>query len=323
METRSNHVLVGAVVLILLLVTALFTVWLARLNTNTAREYDIFFRQAVDGIAKGSPVVFSGVPAGQVVSINLYKPDPSVVRVRVSVNEDVPILVGTTAAIEGVGFTGVSQIQLQGATKGSPHLECPETRPESVCPMGVPVIPTKRGGLGALLNSAPAILERLTAVLERANELLSDKNQARISSILANTDRLTDSFADQGPAIAQTLQETQVAIRAATDAANQLSQLAGTSNQLVSEDVRPALKNLNATIASAQRSMEALEGTIGDARPGVQRLTRETLPEVSQLVGELREATTSINAILQKVDRQGAASIIGTSKLPDYDPKGK
>ena len=47
METRSNHVLVGAVVLILLAVLALFIVWLARLSGGNEREYDIFFRQSV------------------------------------------------------------------------------------------------------------------------------------------------------------------------------------------------------------------------------------------------------------------------------------
>jgi phospholipid/cholesterol/gamma-HCH transport system substrate-binding protein len=107
METRSNHVLVGAVVLILLAVLALFTVWLARVNTTSEKEYDIFFKQAVDGLNKGSQVAFSGVPAGQVKEIGLFKPDPSLVRVRIAVNSDVPVLQGTTATIQGVGFTGV------------------------------------------------------------------------------------------------------------------------------------------------------------------------------------------------------------------------
>ena len=47
METRSNHVLVGAVVLILLAMLALFTVWIARLGGTEEKEYDIFFRQSV------------------------------------------------------------------------------------------------------------------------------------------------------------------------------------------------------------------------------------------------------------------------------------
>ena len=65
METRSNHVLVGAVVLILLAMVAIFTVWIARFAGAAEREYDIFFRQAVDGLAKGSAVTFSGVPSGR------------------------------------------------------------------------------------------------------------------------------------------------------------------------------------------------------------------------------------------------------------------
>ena len=64
METRSNHVLVGAVVLILLAVLAIFTVWIARLGSTSEKEYDIFFKQAVDGLAKGSAVTFSGRPVG-------------------------------------------------------------------------------------------------------------------------------------------------------------------------------------------------------------------------------------------------------------------
>ena len=92
METRSNHVLVGAVVLILLALLALFTVWIARLGGKEEKEYDIFFRQSVDGLARGSAVTFSGVPSGQVKGITLGKNDPSFVRVRISVNDDVPVL---------------------------------------------------------------------------------------------------------------------------------------------------------------------------------------------------------------------------------------
>ena len=119
METRSNHVLVGSVVLILLLATAVFTVWLARVSEGDQKVYDIFFKQSVEGLAKGSSVSFRGVPAGQVQDIRIWKDDPNFVRVRVSINEDVPVLVGTTATIQG-SFTGVSTLLLEGAQKGAP-----------------------------------------------------------------------------------------------------------------------------------------------------------------------------------------------------------
>ena len=69
METRSNHILVGSVVLILLIAAAVFTVWLARVSDTEQKTYDIFFKQSVEGLARGSAVSFSGVPVGAVEEI--------------------------------------------------------------------------------------------------------------------------------------------------------------------------------------------------------------------------------------------------------------
>lgn len=323
METRSNHVLVGAVVLILLAVLALFAVWLARINTANENEYDIFFKQAVDGVNKGSNVAFSGVPAGQVKDIALYPPDPSLVRVRISVNKDVPVLQGTTATIQGVGFTGVSQIQLDGAVKGAPPIVCPEQNPRSVCPLGVPIIPTKQGGLGALLSSAPRLLERLSTLTERLTELLSDKNQASISGILANTNRLTGELAKGAPDMRAAIAELRNTVKQAGFAAEQIGNLSSTTDRMLSQDVGPAMKDLRKAIASADRSMVALERTLGKADVGIDEFSTRTMPEVSQLIQDLREMAASLQSVAEKIDKGGAGSLIGGQKLPDYEPKKK
>ena len=321
METRSNHVLVGAVVLILLAMLALFTVWLARLSGGNEKEYDIFFKQAVDGVNKGSPVSFSGVPSGQVTDIALFKPDPQFVRVRIRVNDDVPILEGTTATIQGIGFTGVSQVSLDGAVKGAPAIGCPPGGSTQACPFGVPVIPRRQGGLGAILNSAPQLLERISTLTERLTELLSDRNQNSIAGILANTQRLTDALADRGPEIAATMAETRIAIQKAGVAAQQIGDLAQTTNGVLAQDVKPAMANLNKAIGAAQKSAETLDAAIGDARPGLQSFSKQTIPEVGQLVSDLRTLTESLADVAEKVNRGGAGSLVGSPKLPDY--KGK
>ncbi|NJR80176.1 MlaD family protein [Sphingomonas corticis] len=320
METRSNHVLVGAVVLILLAMVAIFTVWIARLAGGSEREYDIFFRQAVDGLAKGSAVTFSGVPSGQVKSISLWRPDPQYVRVRVSVNEDTPILRGTTATIQG-SFTGTSTVSLDGATKGAPPIACPEVNPETQCPLGVPVIPTKTGGIGAILNSAPQLLERLSTLTERLTGLLTDRNQASIAGILDNTNRLTDALADRGPEIAATLAQTRVAIQQAGDAAQQIGELAGTTNGVLARDVAPAMQNLNGAISGIKQSTDALNAAVADARPGLTTFSKQTIPQVNLLVRDLRATSASLSAIAERVEQGGAGSLIGQQKLPDY--KGK
>lgn len=317
METRSNHVLVGSIVLILLAVLGLFVIWIARLGGPAQKEYDIFFKQSVDGLAKGSAVTYSGVPSGQVTEIALWRNDPQFVRVRIEVKRDTPILQGTAATIQG-SFTGTSTVSLDGGVRGGQEIVCPQANPKAQCPYGVPVIPTRTGGIGAILNSAPQLLERLSTLTERLTGLLTDRNQASIAGILDNTNRLTDALADRGPEIAATLAQTRVAVQQAGDAAASIGRLADTTNGVLAEDVRPAMQNLNRAIASAQQSAETLNAAISDARPGLQTFSRQTIPEANKLVRDLRVTAAALSSVAERIDQQGAGSVLGQPRLPDY-----
>lgn len=321
METRSNHVLVGTVTLALVAAVALFTVWIMNLGSGEMKDYDIFFKQSVSGLNKGSNVSFSGVPAGTVDKIELWKPDPNFVRVRIKISKDIPILQGTTASINGVGFTGVSEIQLEGAAKGAPPIT-------EIGPDGVPVIPAKPGGLGELLNNAPQLLERLTTLTERLTELLGDKNQASIAGILENVQRLSGDLSTQGPEMRAVLQQTRLAIRQAGvaaeqagNAADEIGGLANTTNVMLSDDAKPLIADLRKTVAAAENSMKNLDATIGAAKPGVDAFSQKTMPEVGQLVRDLRRMSSSLNAVAEKLDNGGATAILGEPALPDYKPK--
>src|SRR3546814_14600195 len=88
MENKSNYLLVGTMVLALLVAIAIFIVWMARVSGSDRKEYDIFFKQAVSGLARGSGVAFSGVPVGEVKTIALMPDTPEFVRLRISVNAE-------------------------------------------------------------------------------------------------------------------------------------------------------------------------------------------------------------------------------------------
>ena len=318
METRSNHVLVGSVVLALLLAVLIAAFWFSRLSDGDNEEYDIFFKQSVNGLAKGSGVSYSGVPSGQVKAIELWRRDPNFVRVRIVVKKDTPILQGTTATISGVGFTGVSEIVLDGAVKGAPPIICPEENRQVTCPEGVPVIPTKPGALGELLNNAPQLLERLTTLTERVTELLNDKNQASIAGILRHLDSLSGDLAARGPEIASTLAETRLTLQKAGQAADEIGKLVATTNATLNEEGRPLVQDLRSTIQAATRSLDTLNATVAEAQPGVRTFSRDTMPEVNLLVRDLREMSRSLRAISEKLDHQGAGSLLGDPPLPDY-----
>jgi phospholipid/cholesterol/gamma-HCH transport system substrate-binding protein len=312
METRANHVWVGAVTLILLAALAAFIVWLAGFGEGSRNEYDIFFKQSVDGLAKGTAVSYAGVPAGQIQDIELWTKDPSFVRVRVTIDRKIPILQGTVATIQG-SFTGVSNVQLNGGVRGAPPIKEPG-------PNGVPVIPTKAGGLGALLNNAPLLLERLTTLTERLTLLLSDQNQASISNILANTDRLTGNLADASPKVNRTLDELQITLRQAGATLATFEKVGNSANTLLGEDGQSLAAELRRTLRSAQGAVDELKGTLSDARPAAKQLSDTTLPAAEAALRDLRSATRSLRNVVEKVDDGGAGSLIGGQKLPDYKP---
>ena len=81
------------------------------------------------------------------------------------------------------------------------------------------------------------------------------------------------------------------------------------------------MQNLNKTLESARASVDTLNSAIGDARPGLQTISRTTIPEANQLVHDLRTTAAALSSVAQRVDQEGAASLISQPKLPDY--KGK
>ncbi|HEX9954965.1 MAG TPA: MlaD family protein [Allosphingosinicella sp.] len=331
METRSNHLLVGSVVLAVIIALVGFMIWISQASGGQDKQYDIFFKQAVDGLAKGSAVTFSGVPVGQVSSINLEPKTPEFVRVRITVNDDTPILVGTTATIKGVGFTGVSQIQLDPPERnanqrvaGGREIACPEGENRlALCPYDVPVIPTKPGGIAQLLSSAPELLERVSTLTLRLTELLSDRNQQSIAAILGNVQEISRNLAERSDEIAATMAEARIAIRQAGQAAEEFGELADTSDALLQRDARPLIADLRQTVRAAEGSMKNLDNLLGDARPGVQAFSKQTIPEVGQLVRDLREVSSSLSAVSQRLDTQGALGVISGPSLPDYKGQKK
>lgn len=314
MENRSNQILVGSVVLLMLVGLVAFTIWLARLGDGNDNAYDIYFTQSVDGLARGSGVTYSGIPVGQIDEISLVPDNPEFVRVRITISENVPIVEGTTATIQGIGFTGVSQISLDGGVQGADPID-------EFGPSGVPVIPTRPSAFGELLNSAPRLLERLTTLTERLTELLGDRNQNSIAAILENVQRLTAELSASGSEISSTLAETRIALRQTGVAVAEIGALANTANNLLGSEGEALMRDLRSAVQSAESSMEALDRTITAAEPGLNAFSQQTVPEIGQLVRDLGEMSEAITAISQRIDREGAGSLAGPARLPDYEPQ--
>ena len=304
METRANYVWVGAVTLVLLAALAAFIVWIAGFGASNNKEYDIFFPQAVEGLSEGSQVTFSGVPVGKVNDMRLWK-DPQFVQVRISVKKDTPILQGTTATVLG-SFTGVSTIQLDGGKPGSP----PITRPGRD---GVPEIQPKAGGLGAILSSAPQLLDSLTNLTDRLTELLAPSNQHSIGNILHNTDRLTKNMADASPQLNATLAQAQATLAEA-------QQTLGSADRMLNQEGPSLADNMRETMASVRKAADEAQAALADARPAARELSQSTLPQADAALRDLKRTTQALRQMTETIQNQGAGSLLKGKNLPDYKP---
>ena len=317
METRSNYVMVGAVTVALLAGVLLFIVWLAGLSNKQTKCFDIYFAQAVGGLNKGSNVTFSGVPVGQVeqdFAASRTGPNSSgcgsrsISRRRCSR--------ARRAQIKGVGFTGVSEIQLDGAVKGSAADQAARAR------RAARSFPASSGGLGALLNSAPELIDRIQRLTERLTELLSDKNQNAIADILENIDKTTKVLAERAPDLADAIARcadrgAQCRHRRAATSPRSPTTPTGWSTNRAS----PAAEDLRKAIASVQQAADNLNAMITDARPGVQNFTKSTLPEANRLVRDLRElVAVAAGGLRPRRISSGIGGTLGPEKLPDYKP---
>ncbi len=312
METRANYVWVGAVTLVLLAALAVFIVWIAGVGTSDRKQYDIFFPQSVDGLAGGSQVSFAGVPVGKVEDMNLWEKDPQFVQVRISVKEGVPILQGTTATVQG-SFTGLSTIQLDGARAGQPPITAPGRD-------GVPEIPPKAGGLGAILAGAPQLLENLTQLTARLTDFLSPNNRRSIEGILNNTERLTGNLADASPRIEAVLTDLDATLVQAQGTLAAFEQTLGTTNELLDEDGKPLMADLRKTLAAAREAAEAVRDTMQDVRPAARQVSESTLPAAEAALRDLRKTTQALRQATESIEAGGAGGLIGGQKLPDYEP---
>ena len=52
----------------------------------------------------------------------------------------------------------------------------------------------------------------------------------------------------------------------------------------------------------------------------MQAFSKQTIPEIGRLVHNLRETSEALGALSERLNQGGASSLIGSRKLPDYQP---
>lgn len=314
MENRASYFLVGLFVLFLLTGGFVATLWLARTQERDASTtYYVYVRGNVTGLATGSPVRLRGVPVGQVTDISIDRDNIELIQLTLAIRWGTPVKTDTVATLGLQGITGQSFVQLSGGTQGAPDLEPRPGRRFAV-------IPYRPGALERLLEDSPELLMQVNSVAIRINQMLSEDNVARITTILGNVERLTESLSGAGGRVDAVLAQAEGAMsnfrQTATDAAGlardlrTLIQRVGARDGLIANTER-GLVDMRAALQSLERFSAQLDIIAAENRRPLRDFTTYSLQDMAQLMVEARALVQVMSRIANQLERDPARFLFG------------
>jgi phospholipid/cholesterol/gamma-HCH transport system substrate-binding protein len=289
MEREANYAAVGAFVLLVLLMAALFIYWYS--DTHEHRNYsryEIYFDGSVSGLTRGASVRYLGVEVGRVVAMGIDPRNSGRVEVLVDIDATTPVSNNTVAELSLQGVTGVLYIDLS-SNSGNRSLA------EAVPRQKYPVIRAARSNFDVLLASLPEMVGLASESLERLQHILSDRNVDALTRTFDNLDRATVS-----------LPETVRDIHAlATDLRSTSAEFRQTAASIraITEDTAPrlrkAVEQLDQIASNLTSATGGLEELITENRADLRSFTRDGLPQLERLLREGQAATEEIRVLAQ------------------------
>jgi phospholipid/cholesterol/gamma-HCH transport system substrate-binding protein len=300
MENRAFAIATGLFVVLLGAVLLAFAYWLSG-GAHRGVTFDVVTKDTVAGLNPGSSVRLRGVEIGQVQSIGFDPQNPRLVRVRVSVNPDIPLMEGTRATQRSIGLSGADYIELTYPDEASHRLEPSDSAP--------PRIPMRRSGLSQLTDSSDQLFKEFSDTLQRVDAVLTPETARHFSHMVVQIDA---AFA-QITALAEDLRPATHRFGALTAGAEGVIRASQTT-------VRDA-DSLIVQIRSRVDAIDAVRDSAHDAgraaRDVQQSLVNDTLPRIDALADGLSRNSETLDRLLQELQDQPQSVVFG---LPPASP---
>jgi len=271
-------------------------------------------RESVAGLSVNSTVKYRGVDVGRVKEIALSPENPEEVRLVLDIARGTPIKTDTIAVLETQGLTGLATLNLTGGSRDAPPLQATEGQEYPVIKTGPSLFFRLDEAISRLLSEKglTKLLEDLDTVARSVAELMDEENRARFKQTMKDLSEVAQSVAAH---------RTQLE-RGLSGAAQTGESLAKITDSL-NEQMPPLLGRINKSASALQRLTDELAETskavgtvVNETKPEVDQFARQTLPEVSLLVGELRQLTATLQRVAREIEREPNAVVFGRGAPP-------
>ena len=302
MEREANYVAVGAFVLLVATMAALFVYWYSdgRDHRDYTR-YEVYFDGSVSGLSAGGQVRYLGVDVGRVVRIKVDQRAADRVQVIVDVDASAPISERTVAVLSLQGVTGLLYIDLQQQQPGTQS----ERLMEPVPGEQYPVIRSIHSNFDLFLSSLPQLASRVGELATRANRLLSDDNVAAFNRLVANLERASSTLPQTTHAAGQLIAE----LRAVTADSRAVIAQVRAAAATAAPDLAVTMARLRVTADHLASASEQLDGLLTEDRGALRGFAHQGLPQIEALVRDARDAAREFKE-LSKSLRENPAQLL-------------
>ena len=322
METRANHVLIGAFTLAVAAFALLFGLWASKYTSDNAwNDYEVRFTEAVSGLSEGGMVQYNGINIGNVRSLSLAPEDPRIVVARIRVKADTPVREDTVARLALTGLTGIAFIQLGGGSPDSPPLRARDGQ-------ALPLIRSEESALSKLMASSEDIATTASEVLLRLRNLLSDENAARIGETLTSVEAFSRTVADEREQIALLVRNAGAAsekLGTVLDSAERALIRIETGLGKIDAHLLDALpeiaEDLKLTLDRMRSLTRRADAMLGENEDALASFGNEGLSQLGPTLQELRQLIRDLGRVSQRLENSPTRFLLGGDQPKEYRPR--
>jgi phospholipid/cholesterol/gamma-HCH transport system substrate-binding protein len=280
MYSHANYTVVGLFVVILSIALIAAGLWFSvDMSGNDEKRYLVLPDEPMTGLSYNSAVKYQGVDVGRIRELGLD--DEGEVRILISVQRNVPVHADTRARLASQVLTGLGHLELLPGTAAA--------GPPVTNYHPYPVLPNAPSLRSRLESGVEEGLVSVNILAQQLEALLSDENITTINATIDHLERISGTLAENVDQIAVTLRETGL--------------LAQEARQVL-EEAPETMARVQATLASvddaAERvsaAAEALKQTSAISNRAVERMDKETLPQVNQLLLDIQGLTHTLERL--------------------------
>jgi len=296
MEEKVNFAVVGMFVLVLGAGLIGGVLWLSSGKSyRTLHDiYETYTMESVAGLNLNAPVRYRGVEVGRVRKIALAPNNVEQVQLTLAIERGTPVKEDTLAVLKTQGLTGLVFVELTGGSRDSPPLQAKNQEE-------YPVIKSGASLMARLDTAVTTLLTNLNRNSENLNALMDEDNRRAVKHALADLEALSRTIVARSAMIDSSLSNTARTMENTARLSDELPQLA--------QRLQRSADAFDHMASEFSRAATNASGTLD----GVQQFTGTTLPEVHQLVMELRDLTGSLRRFSGELEQNPSALLYGNA----------